>query len=210
MARKCIKISSGAGLVIFISGLVVLSISPRPYRPQQGKSETINLTFSNPEIQCRLSYMSDGCIPFDDYTPEIMNTPSLESFIRASTAMKNQQLRLSGLAVFLNLTDACQPLADVSKAKIQVNKIALIRLENEAVCPLQGLVEHAQNAGYSVVIVWNYCYSLRLDNNTQLQNKLLIPVLYEPFCLYSINHSYVNFHDVDVFGADSTNIYSDK
>jgi len=130
MSRKCIKISSGACLLIFIGGLVVLSIStPRPDRTHQRGSKTITITFSNPEIQCDLNDMSDGYTSFDDYTPK-MKTPSLESFIRASKAMEDQDLRLSGLAVFSNLTDACQPLADVSKAKIQIHKIALIRLEN--------------------------------------------------------------------------------
>jgi len=63
-----------------------------------------------------------------------LESPSLESFIRASTAVKGQELRLSGLAVPSKLvSNASQPLADVSKAKIQVNKIALISLANETV-----------------------------------------------------------------------------
>ena len=80
--------------------------------------------------------------------------------------MKDQELRLSGLVVVSKLTNACQPLADVSKAKIQVNKIALIRLANwtEAVCSLEELVEHAQNAGYSLMIFLHDLYSYRFDN----------------------------------------------
>jgi len=35
-----------------------------------------------------------------------MKTPSLESFIRASTAMEDQELRLSGPAVFSKLANA--------------------------------------------------------------------------------------------------------
>jgi len=128
-----------------------------------------------------------------------LKAPSLESFIRASTAMEDQELSLSGLAVISKLANTCQPLADVSKAKIQVNKVALISLANwhEVVCPLQGLVEHAQNAGYSVVIFWDDLYSHRFDNKTQLQDKLLIPVLHLPICY---NQSYLHT------AADRTNV----
>ena len=93
--------------------------------------------------------------------------------------MEDQELRLSGLAVFSNLSDACQTLAYVNKAKIQVNKIALIRLANKTACPLQGLVEHAQNAGYPVVIFFNHILPNLSENETQaqLQDKLMIRVL---------------------------------
>jgi len=136
-----------------------------------------------------------------------LKAPSLESFIRASTAMEDQELRFSGLAVSSKLANTCQPLADVSKAKIQVNKVALISLANETVCPLQGLVEHAQNAGYSVVIFWDDFYPHRFDHETQLQDKLLIPVLYLGICP---NHSNVNIDDDDddddLSAADRTNV----
>ena len=141
-----------------------------------------------------------------DY-PLKLKAPSLESFIRAS--MKDQELRLSGLVVFSNLTSACQPLADVSKAKLQVNKIALIRLANwsEAVCPLQGLVEHAQNAGYSLVIFLGDLYSYRFHKETQLQDKLLIPVLaIDPSydCHFTTNNSHVT--NLDDVAVDRTSI----
>ena len=159
---------------------------------------TIAIRFSKSEVQCHL-YMSD-------YTPKF-KAPLLESFIRASTAMEDQELRLRGLAVSSKLADACQPLSDVSKAKIQVNKIALIRPAkwSEAVCPLQGLVLDAQNAEYSVVIFLHGLYPHRFDNETQLQDKLLIPVLDIPGygCQYTTNNSHVDIDDVAV---DRTNI----
>ena len=158
---------------------------------------TIAISFSKSEVQCYL-YMSD-------YTSKF-KAPSLESFIRASTAMEDQELRLSGLAVSSTLANACQPLSDVSKAKIQVNKIALIRLAkwSEAVCPLQGLVLDAQNAGYSVVIFLNDLYPDRFHNETQLEDKLLIPVLDISYgCEYTTNKSYVDIDDVAV---DRTNV----
>ena len=53
-----------------------------------------------------------------------LELPSVESFIRASTTDNS----LKGFAVFLNLTNACQSLDDVSKVRTQVPKIALVTL----------------------------------------------------------------------------------
>ena len=63
------------------------------------------------------------------------------------------------LAVYLNLTTACQMLDDVSKVKAQVPKIALVTLVNESTCTLQELAENVQNAGYSVLIYFAACHS---------------------------------------------------
>ena len=166
------KISSCGCFLIFsalLLGLSLLGSYRNPFRDQKER-EIITLPFSNAEVLCYLSEVSGD-------TPKL-KSPLLASFIRASTAEKGKELRLSGLAVSSKLTNACQPLTDVKKAKIQVNKIALIILANETVCPLQGLVEHAQNAGYSVVIFFHGLNPGRFENGTQLQNKLLIPVLY--------------------------------
>ena len=60
-----------------------------------------------------------------------------------------------------------------------------------------------------VIIFWNlYGYSLRLDNNTQLQNKLLIPVLYQHLCQKPRNrYGYFPGHvDNFVLDADRTNV----
>ena len=104
--------------------------------------------------------------------------PSPESFIQASITDEGRELRFSGLAITSTLKDACQPLTDVSKAKIPANKIALVilQLEDETACPLQDLALEAQGAGYSVLIYVGYS-----ANTTPIyvpsKEILLIPVL---------------------------------
>ena len=104
--------------------------------------------------------------------------PSPESFIQASITDEGRELRFSGLAITSTLKDACQPLTDVSKAKIPANKIALVtlQLEDETACPLQDLAREAQRAGYSVLIYVGYS-----ANTTAIyvpsKEILLIPVL---------------------------------
>ena len=104
--------------------------------------------------------------------------PSPESFIQASITDEGRELRFSGLAITSTLKDACQPLTDVSKAKIPANKIALVilQLEDETACPLQDLALEAQRAGYSVLIYVGYS-----ANTTPIylpsKEILLIPVL---------------------------------
>ena len=84
--------------------------------------------------------------------------PSLESFIQASITDEGRELHFPGLAITSRLKDACQPLTDVSKAKIPANKIALVilQLEDETACPIQDLALEAQRAGYSVLIYFTY------------------------------------------------------
>ena len=144
------------------------------------ESKTKTISFLDLEAQCGFS---------DDLLK--LKTPSIESLIPASTAeAEDQELRLSGLAVFSKLTNACQPLADVNKAKIQINKIALLSLANETVCPLQDLLVRAQNGGYSVVIFIDLFYSHRVNSEeTERHDKLLIPVLYVYDC-HLTNYSY--------------------
>ena len=104
--------------------------------------------------------------------------PSPESFIQASITDEGRELRFSGLAITSTLKDACQPLTDVSKAKIPANKIALVilQLEDETACPLQDLALEAQRAGYSVILYFGYS-----ANTTPIyvpsKEILLIPVL---------------------------------
>ena len=104
--------------------------------------------------------------------------PSLESFIQASITEEGRELHFPGLAVTSRLKDACQPLTDVSKAKIPANKIALVilQLEDETACPKQDLALEAQRAGYSVLI-----YFTHFANTTPMdlpsKEILLIPVL---------------------------------
>lgn len=115
-----------------------------------------------------------------------LNTPSLEAYIRASSG--EEGLRLSGLALYSKLANACQPLVDISKSKFQGNKIALVNLDEELspVCTLLGLGINAQNAGYSVLIfsVLPVLLPWLSDGNgmqTDTKNKVLIPVLYTDY-----------------------------
>ena len=105
-----------------------------------------------------------------------------------------------------SLAKVCQPLPDVSKANIHVNKIALISLANKLACPLQGLVEHAQNAGYSLVIFLDHLYTRFFYMRMTLKEKLLISVLMKipDFCRFSTDHSPVN-SIIDYVKADRTN-----
>ena len=98
-----------------------------------------------------------------------LKSPTVESFIRETT--KGNSLR--GLAVYLNLTDACQALDEVSKIRTQVPKIALVNLVNESTCTLQELAANVQNAGYSVLI---YLGSDAIATVKNSKNKVLIPV----------------------------------
>ena len=106
--------------------------------------------------------------------------PPLESVIQASISDEGRELRFPGLAVTSTLKDACQPLTDVSKAKIPANKIALVilLLEDETSCPMQHLALEAQRAGYSVLIY--FANSVKISTTPiEVPSKeiLLIPVL---------------------------------
>ena len=102
-----------------------------------------------------------------------LKSPSVESFIRASTTGNSVKC----LAMYLKLTNACQTLDDVSKVKAQVPKIALVTLVNESTCTLQELAENVQNAGYSVLIYFAASYAIATVKNSK--NKVLIPVAIE-------------------------------
>ena len=102
-----------------------------------------------------------------------LKSPSVESFIRASTTGNSVKC----LAVYLNLTNACQTLDDVSKVNAQVPKIALVTLVNESTCTLQELAGNVQNAGYSVLIYFAASYAIATVKNSK--NKVLIPVAIE-------------------------------
>ena len=99
------------------------------------------------------------------------NSPSVESFIQASTTDNS----LKGLAVYLSLTNACQTLDDVSKAKNQVHKIALVTLmqNDQSTCTLQDLAKNVQNAGYSLLIYFCATLPCRVKNS---KNKVMIMI----------------------------------
>ena len=169
MLDTCTKISNCAGLIIIISG-VLFVFTYLEYNIRSSRFETNTVTFLHREFRC---YFSD----IREYPP--LKIPSMESFISALTTEEGHELRLRGLAIELSkLTSTCQPLDDVSKTVIQINKIALIILANETECPFKDLLVHAQNAGYSVVIFTNDSCPYRYNTNeTELHDKLLIPVL---------------------------------
>ena len=99
------------------------------------------------------------------------NSPSVESFIQASTTDNS----LKGFAVYLNLTNACQTLDDVSKAKNQVHKIALVTLmqNDQTTCTIQDLAKNVQNAGYSMLI---YCCATATSRVKNSKNKVMIMI----------------------------------
>ena len=99
--------------------------------------------------------------------------PTIESLTQASTTGNS----LKGLAVYLNLTNACQTLDDVSKVTTQVPKIALVTVvhKNQTTCTLQELVENVQNAGYSVLIVFGTTSTAGVKNSNN-KTLLMIPV----------------------------------
>ena len=183
MSAKCI--SSCVCLIsfcfLFFYAYLVSTFGPLR-KGDQVKSKTTTVTFLDLEVQCDFSDLSDD--------PQKLRTPSIESIIPASAAEEDQEFRLTGLAVFSKLANACCPLADVNKARIQINKIALISLANETVCPLQAQLVRAQNAGYSVVIfIDDFVPHSFNTSETELQDKLLIPVLH-PYGCHLTNYSY--------------------
>ena len=136
--------------------------------------------FDNGEFTLILwSVQAEGDLPYsfnNSYSKELtvkLKSPSVESFIRASTTSNSVKC----LAVYLNLTNACQTLDDVSKVKAQVPKIALVTLVNESTCALQELAGNVQNAGYSVLIYFAASYAIATVNNSK--NKVIIPVAIE-------------------------------
>ena len=80
--------------------------------------------------------------------------------------------------MYLELTDACQELDDVTRAKIQVHKVALVTLKNndQTRCPFQKLAVKTQNAGYTVLIYFGYSKIINFPSPTH-EDKLFIPVL---------------------------------
>ena len=128
--RKCIYIISSC--VCFLLLLYVASLG---HGQMDGVNNfarlpgfrTFTLTlFPSETVKCRLHNTEYG----DDY-----GALSLVSLIQATS--KDKGLELHGLPVYLNLKNACQPLDDVSKANIQVHKVALVTLVNKTACPFQ-------------------------------------------------------------------------
>ena len=121
-----------------------------------------------------------------DLTQREFQSPSLEYVIYALASKENPGISsISGLALYFNLNNACQPLDDVSKTSVQVYKFALVTLVDETACPLQRLALNAQNTGYAVLVHFFVTRYLDTHNKYKLINlpetipseeKVVIPV----------------------------------
>ena len=142
-------------------------------------------------------------------TPRLANgdeyRPSLESFLQASKTDADQDLRLSGLVVVSRLANARQPLVDVSKSRIHVDKIALVTLKDDTATFSYGdLALDAQNAGYSVVTYFGdgYCGPDRNVTKLHTQEEVLIPIVFVQICVkYTTSHSFQVINDSDFLKA---------
>ena len=141
---------------------------------------TTALSFASiPEVVCDLS------------TPRYANNsrydhrPSLISLLQASKTDAGQDLRLSGLVVVSRLANARQPLVDVSKSRIHVDKIALVTLKDDTAFSCGDLALNAQNAGYSVVTYFGrgHCESDGDVTKPHTQEEILIPLVFGEYCL---------------------------
>ena len=170
MSTNCRRIAANSCLLLIASAIIYFPFGPTAWLWFGGsdwltpRSTLILRDFtdgaSGRRVQCHLSDAVSS-----------VKSPSLESFILASVT--DEDHKLNGLAVYSHLTNACQPLDDVSMAKIQVHKIALVTLANDAACPLQDLAVNAQNAGYSVLI---YFADDIHPSYAPTEKKILIPV----------------------------------
>ena len=180
MSRKCFVISSCICFLV-VSFIIVTACFGFPWYIGNPYSAVVPTVVYNGEFSLILwSVQGEGDFPYsfnnsysNDRTAEL-KSPSVESFIRASTTGHS----VKSFAVYLNLTNACQTLDDVSKVKTQVPKIALVTLVDETTCTLQELAGNVQNAGYSVLIYFAASHAMATVKNIN-KNKVLIPVAIE-------------------------------
>ena len=177
MSAKFLIIGSSFFLILLnlVSAYVLFFLRPQPpvscnSHFQSGRT---TLSFASvPKVVCQLSPppFANG----DDYRP------SLEPFLQASKADADQDLRLSGLAVVSKLANARQPLVDVSKSRIHVDKIALVTLKDDTAFSCGDLALNAQNAGYSVVTYFGYgnCGPDGNVSKPHTQEEILIPIVF--------------------------------
>ena len=178
MSAKFLIIGSSFFLILLnlVSAYVLFFLQPQPPVSCNSniRSRGTTLSFASvPKVVCVLSppRVANG----DDYRP------SLEPFLQESKADADQDLRLSGLAVVSKLTNVRQPLVDVSKSRIHVDKIALVTLKNDTADFSCGdLALNAQNAGYSVVTYFGYgnCGPDGNVSKPHTQEEILIPIVF--------------------------------
>ena len=180
MSRKCFVISSCICFLV-VSFIIVTVCFGFPWYIGNPYSADEPTVVYNGEFSLILwSVQGEGDFPYsfnNSYSNELtaeLKSPSVESFIRASTTGHS----VKSFAVYLNLTNACQTLNDVSKVKTQVPKIALVTLVDETTCTLQELAGNVQEAGYSVLIYFAASHAMATVKNIN-KNKVLIPVAIE-------------------------------
>lgn len=187
MSGKCLVISSCIGFLSLTVYIALYLVSQHVLISIRNPTLTLPSTPATDDaerVQCYLSETTSQTKGF--------KSPLLKSVIRAMATEEKQILSsVRGITVYLNLTNACQPLDDVSKVSAQVNKFALVTLANESECPLKRLALTAQNAGYAILIrfngVNNASFTSKLTNLPTTvpisKEKVLIPVVYGKFCL---------------------------
>ena len=162
MPGKCITI--GTCMLFFAALTTLLSFMPLLVWVHNFNNQDVTITLLTDNSTVK-------------YTLREISGPSLRSFIQATSGEEDS--RLNGLAVYLKLTDACQELEDVSKAKVQLHKVALVTLYTEnndqTRCSFRKLAVNAQNAGYTVLI--HFGDSPGVLTWSTNEDKLFIPVL---------------------------------
>ena len=182
MSNKCLVLII---CVAFVGVTLYTFILASECFPEESTSPTRHSTLNFPtflpdKVHCNLKH-------------EEFLAPSLEDVIHALGSKENPGISsISGLALYFNLNNACQPLDDVTKASVQVYKFALVTLVNETACPLQRLALNAQNTGYAVLVHFFVTRYLDTHNKYKLINlpetipseeKVVIPVATVGSCL---------------------------
>ena len=175
MSNKCLVLII---CVAFVGVTLYTFILASECFPEESTSPTRHSTLHFPtflpdKVRCNLKH-------------EEFLAPSLEDVIHALGSKENPGISsISGLALYFNLNNACQPLGDVSKASVQVYKFALVTLVNKTACPLQRLALNAQNTGYAV-LVHNKYKLINLPETIPSEEKVVIPVATVGSCLIEL------------------------
>ena len=182
MSNKCLVLII---CVAFVGVTLYTFILASECFPEESTSPTRHSTLNFPtflpdKVHCNLKH-------------EEFLAPSLEDVIHPLGSKENPGISsISGLALYFNLNNACQPLDDVSKTSVQVYKFALVTLVDETACPLQRLALNAQNTGYAVLVHFFVTRYLDTHNKYKLINlpetipseeKVVIPVATVGSCL---------------------------
>ena len=203
MSNKLIVIGSSVYFVVFLFSVWVIFTYPDVIIELNSKGPSgESLSFSNnPKVVCTLSGF-----------PSLKAAPLLKSFVGALTTEGNRDLTFSGLAIVSKLANACQPLVNVGRARVRVNKIALIAIKKDfaTTCSLCELAVRAQHAGYSMVILSSRPWMFKTNCGVKTADKLLIPVVHGVRCPNSSYHVYSDETEIiySVFSAaDLTDVH---